>query len=77
MKLEPIGMEILQSVRISIDIGFEYSNGHLTFSERAQIQDDGDMHGTDVCVDSGDVLLWQKLMVTLVCRSSETGLLQS
>ena len=34
------------------------------------------MHGTDG-VESGDVLLWQKLMVTMVCRSSETGLLQS
>ena len=81
MKLKPIGMEILflqiQSVRNSIDIGFEYSNGHLTFTEGAQIYDDGDMHGTDVCVESGDVLLWQKLMVTMVCRSSETGLLQS
>ena len=38
--------------------------------------DDGDMHGTDG-VESGDVLLWQKLMVTMVCNASETGLLQS
>ena len=34
------------------------------------------MHGTDG-VDSGDVLLGQKLMVTMVCNASETGLLQS
>ena len=38
----------------SIDIGFEYSNGHITFNEGAQICDDGDMHGTDG-IESGDV----------------------
>ena len=44
---------------------------------RVLIYDGGDMHdGTDG-TESGDVLLGQKLMVTMVGNASETGLLQS
>ena len=41
IKLKPIGIGILffwiQSVPISIDISFEYSNGHVTFTEGADL----------------------------------------